>query len=255
MFVREFKPKWKYHATLAPKLVRSRQEERDLGPGWSDQYQHQEYPKVLYYPNRRPSRLAQDGTLIPPEPLTKVVQNEEEKKAWLASGWYQAPADFPRERPAVQPAAREQARKKQIVLGKRHENGPSRPVITVANTESAHSTLSGEPTNAVQLLGPNERSYGSLQDESKLLERNGAAELEHVDRPDHDPWEKRIRVWVTDKDTISVAEALASCIGKPQTQWTQADKNRVARSLRALGWKRFQWRHGKFREWRYRRTK
>src|SRR6185437_7385734 len=128
MFVREFKPKWKYHATLAPKLVRSRQEECKLGPGWSDQYQHQEYPKALYHPNRRPPRVAQDGTLIPPEPLTKVVQNEEEKKAWLASGWYQTPADFPSARPAVQPAARDLAR----------------------TNEPVHSTPSGETTNAVQ---------------------------------------------------------------------------------------------------------
>jgi len=72
---------------------------------------------------------------------------------------------------------------------------------------------------------------------------------------DHDPWEKRIGDWVIDRDNISVTEVLASCIGKTQTQWTQADKNRVARSLRVLGWKRFQHRHGQWREWRYRRTK
>ena len=256
MFVREFKPKWKYHATLAPKLVRSRQEECKLGPGWSDQYQHQEYPKALYRPNRRPPRVAQDGTLVPPEPLTKVVQNEEEKKAWLASGWYQTPADFPRGRPAVQPAAREQARKKQIALGERHDNGSSRPVITIANTEPVHSTPSGETTNAVQRLDLTENDdQGDLQDEVKLLEPNEAANLERSDRPKNDSWEKRIGDWVIDRDNISVAEVLASCIGKPQIQWTQADKNRVARSLRALGWKRFQHRHGQWREWRYRRTK
>ena len=258
MFVREFKPKWKYHATLAPKLVRSRQEECKLGPGWSDQYQHQGYPKALYRPNRRPPRVAHDGTLIPPEPLTKVVQNEEEKKARLASGWYQTPADFPPTPPAVQPAAREQARKKQVALGKGHDTGSSRPVITVANTEPVHSTPSGETTNAVQRLDLTENDgHGALQDEVKLLKPNEAAELERLDRPesDHDRWEKRIGGWVIDRDTISVAEVLASCIGKPQTQWTQADKNRVARSLRALGWKRFQHRHGPRREWRYRRTK
>jgi hypothetical protein len=255
MFVREFKPKWKYHATLAPKLVRSRQEECKLGSGWSDQYQHQEYPKALYHPNRRPPRVAQDGTLVPPEPLTKVVQNEEEKKVWLASGWYQTPADFPPERPAGQPAAREQARKKQGALGKRHDNGPSRPVITVTNTESVHSTPSGETTNAVQQLDLTERhDHGSLQEEVKVLKPK-AAELERVDRPNHDPWEKQMEGWAIDRDTISVTEVLASCIGKPKTQWTQADKNRVARSLRALGWKRFQHRHGPSREWRYRRTK
>ena len=255
MFVREFKPKWKYHATLAPKLVRSRQEERDIGPGLYDQYQHQEYPKVLYHPNRRPPRVAQDGTLIPPEPLTKVVQNEEEKKAWLASGWYQTPADFPRERPAVESTAREQSRKKQIVLGKRHDNGSSRPVIRVADTEPAHSTPSAETTTAVKRLDPTEKyNHGSLQDEVKLLKPNAAA-VERVDRPERDPWEKRIGDWLIDRDIISVAEVLASCIGKPQIEWTQADKNRVGRLLRALGWKRFQYRHGPRRWWRYRRTK
>ena len=133
--------------------------------------------------------------------------------------------------------------------GKRHDSGPSRPVITVANTESVHSTPSGEPTNAVQLLDPNEQyDQGDLQDEVKLLEPNEAANLERLDRPKSDSWEKRIGDWVIDRGTISATELLASCIGKPQTQWTQADKNRVARSLRALGWKRFQHRHGPWRE-------
>jgi hypothetical protein len=119
-----------------------------------------------------------------------------------------------------------------------------------------HSTPSGETTNAVQRLDLNgKHSHGEYQDQVKLLEPNEAAELEHVDRPGSDSWEKRIGDWVMDRDTISVTEVLASCIGKPQTQWTQADKNRVARSLRVLRWKRFQHRHGKFREWRYRRTK
>ena len=189
-------------------------------------------------------------------PLTKVVQNEEEKKAWLASGWYLTPSDFPRERPALQPATREQARKKQIVLGKRHDSVPSMPVITVADTELVHSTPSAETTNAAKLLDLNEKyNHGALQDEVKLLKSNEAAELECIDHPEGDPWEKRIGGWVIDKDTISVTEVLASCIGKPQTQWTQADKSRVARSLRVLGWKRFQHRHGPRREWRYRRTK
>jgi hypothetical protein len=67
MFVREFKPKWKYHETLAPKLVRSRQEECALGPGWSDQYQHQEYPKCVYHPTKAPSG--------------KVVKNADAHKA------------------------------------------------------------------------------------------------------------------------------------------------------------------------------
>ena len=130
-------------------------------------------------------------------------------------------------RPAVQPAARDQAR----------------------TNKPMHSIPSGEPTNAVQLLDPNEHyDHGDFHDQVKLLQTNEAAELEYVDRPERDPWEKRIGDWVMDRGTISVAEILASCLHKPQTQWIQADKNRVARSLRALGWKRFQYRHGPRRE-------
>ena len=125
-------------------------------------------------------------------------------------------------------------------FGSRFHHGPLRArVLRSANTELMHSTLSGETTNAVQLPD---------------LTENQTAELERVDRPERDPWEQRIGDWLINRDTISVTEVLASCIDKPQIQWTQADKNRVASSLRALGWKRFQHRHGPRREGRYRRT-
>jgi hypothetical protein len=35
--------------------------------------------------------------------------------------------------------------------------------------------------------------------------------------------------------------------------WTQMDRNRVARCLRANGWKQYKARYGDRREWRYRR--
>ena len=46
------------------------------------------------------------------------------------------------------------------------------------------------------------------------------------------------------------------CSGKPRKDWLQQDKNCIARSLKALCWKRFQKRiegdEEKDREWRYR---
>jgi hypothetical protein len=47
---------------------------------------------------------------------------------------------------------------------------------------------------------------------------------------------------------------LEKCINKPQAQWTQGDKNRVGRSLRAVGWERYYERDGERLEWRWRRA-
>ena len=49
-------------------------------------------------------------------------------------------------------------------------------------------------------------------------------------------------------------DVLTICIEKVKWTWTQADKNVVARCLRALGWERYQARTGEGREWPYRRT-
>jgi hypothetical protein len=47
---------------------------------------------------------------------------------------------------------------------------------------------------------------------------------------------------------------LAECLKKDRAQWTQTDANRVARSLRSMGWERYQQRDGTCRQWRYRRV-
>ena len=73
-----------------------------------------------------------------------------------------------------------------------------------------------------------------------------AAEAEQSERYDDDPWEGPVADWlksltdtsIPDTDT-SVSEILTGAIRKNVEHWTQADKNRVARILLRLGWKRY----------------
>lgn len=67
-----------------------------------------------------------------------------------------------------------------------------------------------------------------------------------------DPWDEKISGFLAGRDDVSVPEVLGLCLGKKKEDWTQQDQNRVARSLRALGWKRFRQRNGDGLEWRYR---
>jgi hypothetical protein len=59
--------------------------------------------------------------------------------------------------------------------------------------------------------------------------------------------------WAADRETVSIAEVLTHCLEKRKDQWTQLDKNRVARCLRSHGWIRYKARAGSDREWRYHR--
>jgi predicted P-loop ATPase len=104
------------------------------------------------------------------------------------------------------------------------------------------------------------------------LKLNQLAEHEQFDRYEGDPWDELIGAWLeqpcqrTDgtghaivpfsstPDTVTVVDVLNHCIGKRQDQWSQSDKNRVARSLRSQGWERYKARTGERREWRYRRA-
>jgi predicted P-loop ATPase len=81
-----------------------------------------------------------------------------------------------------------------------------------------------------------------------------AAAQEQADRFDGDPWEEIIGRWCEDRPSISVSEVLSCCLDKPRAQWTQGDKNRVARCLRRLGWERYRERQGDRLDWRYRRA-
>ncbi len=76
---------------------------------------------------------------------------------------------------------------------------------------------------------------------------------QQIDRYEGDPWEEVIGPWLETRTDVSISEVLAKCLEKAQALWTQADKNRAARCLRALAWARYRERHGARLEWRYRK--
>ncbi len=76
---------------------------------------------------------------------------------------------------------------------------------------------------------------------------------EQLQRYEGDPWEEIIGPWLEVRSSVSVSEVLQKCLEKPQAMWTQSDKNRAARCLRALGWERYRERQGARLEWRYRK--
>ena len=63
---------------------------------------------------------------------------------------------------------------------------------------------------------------------------------QQVDRYEGDPWEEVIAPWIETKSSVSISEVLEKCLAKPQAQWTQTDKIRAARCLRAQGWRGFE---------------
>ena len=104
---------------------------------------------------------------------------------------------------------------------------------------------------------------------------NEAASKEQADRYETDAWHDVITAWLknpterkdlcgpiialfsSDRDSVSLDDILAHCIGKRVDQWTQADKSRVARCLRAAGWERYrEWDtdEKKAGPWRYRKS-
>jgi hypothetical protein len=76
-----------------------------------------------------------------------------------------------------------------------------------------------------------------------------------MERYEGDPWEEVIAPWLEARTSISISEVLEKCLQKAQALWTQTDKNRAARSLKALGWERYRERQGGRLEWRYQREK
>jgi predicted P-loop ATPase len=77
---------------------------------------------------------------------------------------------------------------------------------------------------------------------------------QQMERYEGDPWEEVIGPWVEERPSVSISEVLQKCVQKAQALWTQTDKNRAARCLKALGWERYRERHGYRLEWRYRRA-
>mgnify|MGYP005852643209 CR=1 FL=1 len=85
------------------------------------------------------------------------------------------------------------------------------------------------------------------------VELNREAAEEQAERYEGDPWDELILNWVEGRESVSIPEILTRCIEKKADMWTQMDRNRVARCLRANGWIRFRAREGERREWRFRR--
>lgn len=100
---------------------------------------------------------------------------------------------------------------------------------------------------------------------------NQLATREQGDRYEGDAWDEIIAAWVerpfarpdempfnlplsSTPESVSIPEVLYHAVGKRTEHWTQADKNRVARSLRSMGWERYRDRTGERLEWRYRKT-
>jgi predicted P-loop ATPase/DNA primase len=87
--------------------------------------------------------------------------------------------------------------------------------------------------------------------DSVVLNREAAEE--QADRYEGDPWDELIMAWAASRESVSIADVLSVCLEKKKDQWTQWDRNRVARCLRAHGWERFNSGPRHAREWRYRR--
>lgn len=96
------------------------------------------------------------------------------------------------------------------------------------------------------------------------------AEVEQRERYEGDPWDVLIERWIEDPkpaqgcsladlestaQAVTVTDILYHCLGKRMDTWTQADKVRVARILKAAGWERFKDRDGSDRSWKYRNTR
>jgi predicted P-loop ATPase len=85
------------------------------------------------------------------------------------------------------------------------------------------------------------------------VELNREASREQEERYEGDPWDELIMEWAEGRESVSIADVLSLCLEKKVDLWTQWDRSRVARCLRANGWIRFNARSGGLREWRYRR--
>jgi hypothetical protein len=97
------------------------------------------------------------------------------------------------------------------------------------------------------------------------------ATQEQADRYEGDAWDEIIAEWVkrpymrpdevpfnvpltSTSESVCIPEILYHAIGKRPEHWTQADRNRVARSLRSMGYERYRERGDKL-EWRYRKRR
>jgi hypothetical protein len=134
--------------------------------------------------------------------------------------------------------------------------------INIDALRNARDQLWGE---AVVRFRTGERHYLDTRE----LERLAASQ--QAERFDEPVWQELIAGWLerpsmkfdrdghpvaemtSDADSVTMIDVLVHCVGKAPGQWSQADKNAVSRSLRALGWQPYRQRVGGRREWRYRK--
>jgi len=94
---------------------------------------------------------------------------------------------------------------------------------------------------------------------------NRLAAAQQSDRYEGDPWQETVAPWLDDptrcnhsepfsstSESVTIADVLTHCIGKRVDQWTQQDKNRIARILQACQFGRYRQRTENGLEWRYR---
>jgi len=102
-------------------------------------------------------------------------------------------------------------------------------------------------------------------------ELKAEAAVQQDERYESDAWDELIASWVENptqrndssghpvepfsstEDSVTVGDILTHAIGKRADQWTQADQNRVARSLKFLLWERYRRRLNGGLVWHYRR--
>lgn len=101
------------------------------------------------------------------------------------------------------------------------------------------------------------------------VQLNRVAQEEQADRYEGDPWDEMIAAWLehptrthdacspvyaftSSEESVSIHDVLVHAVGKRPEYWTHADKTRVGRCLRALGWERYRDREGPRLEWRFR---
>ena len=80
-----------------------------------------------------------------------------------------------------------------------------------------------------------------------------SAREEQQERYIEDPWHERIAIFAESRETVSQAEIL-EMLSIEAARQSPHDARRVKKCLRAIGWERYQERHGERRVWRYRRV-
>jgi predicted P-loop ATPase len=77
---------------------------------------------------------------------------------------------------------------------------------------------------------------------------------EQAQRFEEDPWTEKVIEYCEKRSSVSIQEILDRILDKPIQVWTQTDKNRIGRILRANGYMRYRERDGERLTWRFKRS-